>query len=287
MKKVLKTKNILLISLAILMVVSVVGCSSQTTENLDTTSESIVLSSGEGSTIARIQKDGKLRVVCILSTSPFGMINANGEAEGFDVDVAKELANSLGVEVEIIDSVEAANRIPYLTTGKADVAIATLGITMERAQVVAFTDPYIRDGQVIVAPTGTTIQTLDDLQGLTVGLVRGGPQDIVAEKYLTESEVMRYGSVADTFTALKQGKVDAILEGKSISDYQVSLAPELEVVGEPFTTLYWGFGAPKGDNDWINYLNIFIRDLNISGKRAELYAKWFGGATPATLTPDY
>jgi len=243
---------------------------------------------GEGSTIARIQENKILRVVCILSTSPFGMVNAQGKPEGFDVDIAIELAKSMGVEVEIIDSVEAANRVPYITSGKADVAIATLGITLSRAQVIAFTDPYIRDGQVIVAPKGSQIKTLEDLKGKKVGLVRGGPQDLLVEKYLKDSEILRYGTVTDTFTALKQGKADAVLEGKSISDYQVAtLAPELEVVSDPFTTLYWGFGAAKGDNDWINYLNLFIRELNISGKRAELYAKWFGGAEPAKLTPTY
>lgn len=270
------------ISLSIMVVFGLVGCVATPAE-----SPTEAATTGEGSTITRIKKDGVLRVVCILSTSPFGMVNSKGEPEGFDVDVANELAKSLGVKVEIIDSVEAANRVPYLTSGKADVAIATLGITLERAQAVAFTDPYIRDGQVIVAQKGSSVKTLDDLAGLKVGLVSGGPQDLIAETYLKNSEVLRYGTVADTFTALKQGKVDAILEGKSISDYQVSQAPELEVVGDPFTTLYWGLAAVKGDNDWINYLNVFLRQLNYSGKRTELYGKWFGGATPATLTPTY
>lgn len=268
--------------ITVLLFTSLSGCTSEAGQTGTT------VSSGEGSTIERILKEGKLRVVCILSTPPFGMTNAQGEPEGFDVDIAHLLGESLGVEVEIIDSVEAANRVPYITTGKADVCIATLGATLERAQVISFTDPYIRDGQVIVAPSGSNIKTLDDLKGLTVGLVRGGPQDIIAETYLQQSEIMRYGSVADTFTALKQNKVDAVVEGKSISDYQVSQSSgEIEVVGEPFTTLYWAFGAAKGDNDWINYLNLFIRDLCTSGKRVELYKKWFGGLEPATLSPTY
>lgn len=301
MKRVSIVKKLILISIAAFTLLSLLGCAStsdaenetSTDITTDTTSSDssdqpvTVATASEGSTIARIQADGVLRVVCILSTPPFGMINDQGEPEGFDVDVARELADSLGVELEVIDSVDAANRVPYITSNKADVAIATLGITLERAQAVAFTDPYIRDGQVIVAPKGSSIKTLEDLAGLKVGLVSGGPQDLVAEQYLQDSEVLRYGTVADTFMALKQGKVDAVVEGKSISDYQATLNPELEVVADPFTTLYWGFAAAKGDNDWINYLNLFIRQLNISGKRAELYAKWFGGAAPASLTPTY
>jgi polar amino acid transport system substrate-binding protein len=248
----------------------------------------IPVNGGDGVTIRRILDEKKLRVVCILSTSPFGMVNNQGKPEGFDVDIAYALGQSLGVEVEIIDSVEAANRVPYITSGKADVCIATLGATLERAQVIAFTDPYIRDGQVIVSGNDSGIKNLNDLRGKNVGLVRGGPQDLIADIYLKDSQVMRYGSVGDTFTALKQGKVEAVIEGKSISDYQVAQSEGgLKVVNDPFTTLYWAFGAAKGDQDWINYLNLFIRELNTTGKRIELYQKWFGGLLPATLTPTY
>jgi len=240
------------------------------------------------SALERVLRTGTLRVVCILSTPPFGGRDPQGNPIGYDVDIAKELAASLGVRLEVIDSVDAANRVPYIQTGKADVAIATLGITLPRAQVINYTDPYIRDGQCIVTRKGTEgVLTVEDLAGRTVGVVRGGPQDSFAESNLGSSTIIRYGTVADVFLALRQNKVDAVIESKVISDYQASLASGEVVVGAPFTTLYWGFGVPKGDYDWINYLNIFIRHLNITGKNAELYAKWFGGATPPRLMPEY
>jgi len=241
----------------------------------------------EESTLARILRTNKLRVVCILTTPPFGMRDSQGNPVGYDVDIAKELAKQLGVDLEIVDAVDAANRVPYVVTGKADVAIATLGITLERAKVINFTDPYVRDGQVIVTRADVDgIRKVEDLEGKTVGVVRGGPQDIIVDKYLKHAKVMRYGSVADVFLALRQKKVDAVIESKVISDYQASLSPGIKVVGEPFTTLYWGFGVRKGDYDWVNYLNVFIRELNISGKNEELYSKWFGGAKPLKLTPE-
>lgn len=243
---------------------------------------------GQESTLNRVLKGGKLRVLCILSTPPFGMRDPQGNPIGYDVDIAKLLAQSLGVEVEIIDSVDAANRVPYLMAGKADVAIATLGITLERAKTINYTDPYVRDGQVIVVPSeNKSVKTLKDLEGLKVGVVRGGPQDILVEKYLKHANVLRYGTVADVFLALRQDKVNAVIESKVISDYQATIKPGIKVVGEPFTTLYWGLGVRKGDYDWVNYLNIFLRDFNISGKNQEIYGKWFGGAKPLKIIPDY
>lgn len=240
------------------------------------------------STLDKILKTKKLRVVCILTTPPFGMRDSQGNPIGYDVDIAHELAKNLGVDVEIVDSVDAANRVPYIVTDKADVAIATLGITLERAKVINYTDPYVRDGQVIVTRSDLAgIDKLQDLEGKMVGVVRGGPQDIIVDKYLKHAKVMRYGSVADVFLALRQKKVDAVIESKVISDYQASLSPGIKVVGDPFTTLYWGFGVRKGDVDWLNYLNIFIRELSISGKNEELYGKWFGGARPPKLLPEY
>ena len=245
---------------------------------------------GQESTLTRVLKSEKLRVLCILSTPPFGMRDTGGNPIGYDVDIGKLLAESLRVKVEIIDSVDAANRVAYLIADKADVAIATLAITLERAKTINYTDPYHRDGYLIVVRSEKEkIKTVKDIdiKGFKVGVVTGGPPDIIASKYLKNADMLRYGTVSDVFLALRQNKVEAVIESKSISDYQASLKPGIKVVGEPFTTAYWGFGVRKGDYDWVNYLNIFIRDINISGKNQEIYGKWFGGAKPLKLIPDY
>ena len=96
----------------------------------------------------------KVQVGILVDLPPFGVVNAKNEYEGYDVDVARLMAKYLGVECELVP-VTGPNRIPYLLTGKADVLVATFGITPERARQVQFCIPYSSIDIVLMAAGGS------------------------------------------------------------------------------------------------------------------------------------
>ena len=110
----------------------------------------------------------KLQVGILVDLPPFGVVNAKGGYEGYDVDVATLMAKYLGVELELVP-VTGPNRIPYLLTSKVDVLVAIFGITPERARQVQFSIPYSSIDIVLMAPKDVKIASAADLKPLKVG----------------------------------------------------------------------------------------------------------------------
>src|SRR4051794_40927190 len=91
--------------------------------------------------LADILSSGVVRVVVFADVPPFGSQTANRELEGFDIDMAKLVAQALGVKLELVQA-PAASRIPFLLTDKADMNIAAMSITAERAKQIMYSAPY-------------------------------------------------------------------------------------------------------------------------------------------------
>ncbi len=126
----------------------------------------------QSSVLTKVLTSKKITIGVFADAPPYGVMNSSGEYEGFDIDKARALADSLGARVEFVSATN-ASRIPMLETGKADVIIAALTNLDERAQVVALTRPYASEGQLVVVPTESPIRRYDDLAGRTVASTRG------------------------------------------------------------------------------------------------------------------
>lgn len=231
-----------------------------------------------------------LRVGIILSLPPFGMKNDKGEPDGFDVDVAKLAAEKLGAQLEIVDTT-AADRIPNLRTDKVDMIIGQFTRNAERAKVVGFSDPYITAVVMAIAvPAESTVAQASDLDGKSVAVIKGTTQDAAFTTAVPGASIQRFDSSAAALLALKQGQVDAMIEDGNFLNYQAKLAGNLKVVVDPaFKDLvdYNSIGLQRGDQDWINWVNMFVFELNTTGKGRELYKKWFDAEMPAPLNPNF
>src|SRR5471030_55179 len=105
--------------------------------------------------LADIKKAGVINVATFDSNPPFGSVDAKThDIVGYDVDFAKALAKSLGVKLKLVPT-NPANRIPLLQSGKADIIVADITITPERAKVVDFSVPYFVTGQQFLVPAGS------------------------------------------------------------------------------------------------------------------------------------
>ena len=115
---------------------------------------------------------GKLRCAIVLDFPPMGFRDAENNPAGMDVEICKDLANEMGVEAEVL-GVTWAERIPSLISGKVDVAIASSSDTLERAQTVEFTIPYMVLQFQSLLPADSDIETWEDLKDARVGAAVG------------------------------------------------------------------------------------------------------------------
>ncbi len=234
------------------------------------------------SILEKVIVNKKVRVGILTDYAPWGSRNAQGEYEGFDVDIAYSLGEALGVDVELI-SVEAPARVPSLVADKIDVMIGCITPTNERAKIVNFTIPYASEGLVLMVwADNEDVKSYHDLAGKTVAIVRGGTPDVGTAKAAPDADIIRFDTIADAFTAFKSKKAEVFVEEELMVYYQVAQDPRFKTVGEPFHRGLIAFGVKKNDQEWLNYLNNFLTNLRFTGELVAIYEKWFAHK-PASL----
>jgi polar amino acid transport system substrate-binding protein len=237
--------------------------------------------------LKQVIQRGTLLVGECMGLAPYAMYNASNTPEGYNIDIANRLGESLGVEVEIVN-LDPAARIPSLQTGKVDVVICDTTRTLDRMKQVAFTNTYNVAGSVILSNKGSGINSLEDLNGKTVAIAKGTPYGDVVGTAAPEAEIIYFNAPSDLITAVKAGQASAAIESSGFLNYKASLDPGLEVTNKSVIGLYYNsFAVPQGQPNWLAYLNEFIFELNTSGENAALYKKWFGVTPPFPLNPSF
>ena len=160
-------------------------------------------------TLDEIKDSGKLVVGVFSDKKPFGYVDENGDYQGYDVYFARRLAEDLGVDLELV-SVDAPNRVEYLTSAKVDVILANFTVTPERAEVVDFALPYMKVALGVVSPDSALITDVKDLEGKTLIVSKG----TTAETYFTENHpevtLLKFDTYTEAFNALLDGRGDAL-----------------------------------------------------------------------------
>ena len=242
------------------------------------------------SILDRAIAQNKITIGVMLNVPPFGMKSLTGEAEGFDVDVAKLVAEKLGVELEIVDTTS-VDRIPNLRSGKVDMIVGSFTGTAERAKVVSFSDSYVTALVAAIAVrTDSGFETAADIATRRIAVTKGTTQDLLITDAFPSAEIMRFDTEAAALFALLQGQVDAFVCDGNVLNYQATVDPSIKVIMDPqFASLieHQRLGVPRGDQEWLNWVNMFVYELNSSGTSYELYRKWFNAEMPAPLIPRY
>lgn len=224
--------------------------------------------------IKEILTRGKILVGTEATYPPMEFLDENGNFAGFDIDLAKEIAADLGVEVEFIN-IPWEKLFEAVIEGKVDMAISSITITPERMEILNFSDPYFNAGQVIVTKKETPIEGVRDLQGKVLGVQRGTTSEEEAKKHTDPSLVKSFPNYELAKEALKNGEVEAI-----IIDYPAALAmvakeKNFKIVGPPFTQEFYGIAIQKGQEVLLERVNKTIKKLKQSGTIQALEEKWF------------
>ncbi len=184
------------------------GCSISATSDGGSSSSSDSASSAGYRTLDEIKESGKIVIGVFSDKSPFGYVDENGEYQGYDVELARQIGTDLGVDVEFV-STEAANRVEYLETNKVDVILANFTVTEERAEKVDFAEAYMNVALGVVSHKDSVVTDLSQVGDRTVIVISG----TTAETYLTEHnpelKLEKYDTYAAAKTAFENNK-DAV-----------------------------------------------------------------------------
>ena len=245
-----------------------------------------------------IQTKGKLRVGTREDNVPFGIKNvATSKFEGFDVDIAREIAKAIfGNESDIDKFIEfvpvvSATRIPTLNENKADFVIATFTINADRKKQIDFSDVYFNTGQkIMVKKDNTTIKDVKDLNGKRVCSGKGS----TSEKNITAAAPQAVLELQDTYPPclilLQQGRVDAVSTDETILFGLVKQDPNMKIVGGYFSDEPYGIGVKQNKGDRTGFVDLINRTVVAmiqDGLWAKSYKQWI---TPVSgdekKTPD-
>ncbi len=228
----------------------------------------------------QVIEEGALTVCSDMPYQPFESMK-DDEPVGFDIDLVREVAEELGLRLEIKDTdFDAIQSGDALNSDQCDVAISAMTITGERARVLDFSSPYFDASQALVVAKGSGIASLDDLAGQQIG-VQGGT---TGELYVTDNapssaDVMPLKDAAAMEDALTKGVVDAAVYDNTVVGDVVANNPDLEVSAEFDTGEQYGMAVKKNGNvDLLRSINKVLATLEENGGYDKIYATWFGGA---------
>ena len=243
-------RNLLIVLFVLVLLVSFTGC-----RKIDT--------------MARIEKSNQVIMGTNAAFPPFEFINDQGEVDGFDAALAKEIADELGVEL-VIENMNFDSLLNALQSGKIDFIAAGMTVTEERKKNVDFSTPYYNATQLIIKQKNNEdIQSIEDLEGKIIGVQEGTTGDFEAEE-IEGAQVSKFKKGIDAVMDLKNGKVDAVIIDSNPAQVFVSKNDDLVLLEEELTDEDYAIAVRKGDTKFLEIVNKVINELKQSGKYDEL-----------------
>ena len=219
----------------------------------------------------KLVEAGKLIVSTNAEFPPYEYYDAN-EIVGIDVEIAKAIADKMGLELEVKDGAFDAI-IAEVVSGKADVGIAGMTATDERKQNVDFSDSYATGTQVIIVKEGSEIKSVADLEGKSIGVQLGTTGDIMATD-VKDSKVEQYNKGMDAVQALSQGKIDAVIIDNEPAKFYEKEVSGLKILDEAFAVEEYAIALKKGNTELQTKINETLKELKAEGKIDEIIAKY-------------
>ena len=234
------------------------------------------------STIESILKRGELRVGFESGYVPFEMTNKKGKFIGFDMDYGRRLAKVMGVKFVPVNTAW-DGIIPALMTNKFDIIMGGMTITQERNLKISFVSPYIVVGQTILLNKKheDTVKDYRDLNDpkyiLTSRLGTTGEQAI--KKYIPRATYKSFETEGDAGLEVINGKADALVYDLPFVGFLYASQGKGKTVflSDPFTYEPLAWAINKGDPDFLNFLNNFLRQTKGDGFYERLFKKWIIG----------
>ncbi|MFF4014388.1 glutamate ABC transporter substrate-binding protein [Streptomyces sp. NPDC001843] len=248
-------------------------------------------SGADGRTIdaikARKGDDRKIIVGVDQNSYRWGYRNPNtkgAELEGFDIDLVHRIAQDILGDPDAVQfkAIPTSQRTEAVRTGRVDMVVRTMTITCDRLGDVAFSAPYFKTGQQVLAPKSSSITGYDDtLAHQRVCAAAGSTAYTRLDDDKKAGKLVAVPNQLDCLVRLQLGEVDAVVTDAALAASQAAQDPTVELKGAPFTTDYYGVAMKKDATDLIRRVNQILVQYRASGWQAS-YDKWLS----ATLGTD-
>ena len=217
------------------------------------------------------KNDKVLRAVTSGDYPPFEFVE-KGELVGFDIDLANLIGKEIGCKVEF-EQMPFQALINAVSSGKADIAIATLTLTDERQKKVDFSKPYYFEKMAVVYKKGMPIENIDGLKGKRIAAQLGSTMEIWLKKTAPDVNIVSVNTNNQSIESVKAGQVDAALldgiQAEEFSKNNKSLA--FSHIGESID----GYAiALKKNSDLTPKIDEALESLKKSGEIEKLRKKW-------------
>jgi polar amino acid transport system substrate-binding protein len=222
-----------------------------------------------------VQSRGEMIVGFAAHYPPFESKNEKtGEFEGFDVDMARAMAEFLGVKVRFVDA-EWQGLLGGLNKGDFDMLITCMSMSETRGQNVNFSDVYYKLADVIVVGKDSQgIASGADLKGRTVGVQLGSGSEQVVDAMTGFKEIKRYNYNPEAFLDLKNARIDALVVGYAYAVNQIKADPSYKIVGAPLAEAEIVVVMRKGADALTTKVNEALAAIRKSGAYDKAYATW-------------
>jgi polar amino acid transport system substrate-binding protein len=232
---------------------------------------------GASELLPRIVERGEVNIGVTTTFRPFGFMDDAGKIVGLEIELAKALADFLGVRAKLTP-VAPANRVPWLKQGRIDLILATMPVTEERrAEVGIVEPPYYASGVAVLARTSEGIRGWRSLQGRKICGLRTSAYNRVAERY--GATIVSFASSSEIEEALNKDQCSGfvfdeatlasmIAQGQRWSQFHLAVTTD-----EPRP---WALAVPSGEIDTVfgRLLGGLVTDWHRSGLIVRLQEKW-------------
>ncbi|ARU86749.1 transporter substrate-binding domain-containing protein [Pseudomonas sp. M30-35] len=233
---------------------------------------------------------GKLIVGTGSTNAPWHFQGADGQLQGFDIDIARMVAKGLFNDPSKVEFVVQSSdaRIPNLLTDKVDMSCQFITVTASRAQQVAFTLPYYREGVGLLLPANSKYKEIDDLKAagddVTVAVLQNVYAEELVHQALPKAKVDQYDSVDLMYQAVNSGRADAAATDQSSVKYLIVQNPgRYRSPAYAWSPQTYACAVKRGDQDWLNFINTVLHE-GMTGVEFPTYSasfkQWFGVDLP-------
>jgi polar amino acid transport system substrate-binding protein len=241
-----------------------------------------------------LAEEPPLRTAVDGTFAPHAMPSLSGGYEGFNIDLAEEIAKRLKRKTTI-DAMQFSGIVPALQAGTIDYSAAPVTVTKERAENMLFTEGYLNtDFQFVVKKDTPDIKALEELKGKTIAVNKGAVYDSwardLAEKigWMVES----YGTNTDAIQAVISGRAYANVAGNTAEAWAAKNNPAIKLSYLYSTGLVWATPVRKDNVALRNKLELAIECMKKDGTMARMHERWFGtapapGSAAAVIFPGY
>lgn len=225
-------------------------------------------------------EDGKFTYGFSGTYKPFNFEDLDGELTGFEVELGAAIAEEMGLEPNPVATQDFGALIEEVNNDRLDAIMGSMTITEERAEAVDFSDPYYRSGGVIyVHEDNDDIQSAEDLEGKTIGVIASSTHEETALQYISEDTLSTYQSDITALQDLATGtdRLDAVIVDKFVGHLQITdEGLPIKPVGDRLTDEEIAAAVKKGNQQLLDEINRALAAIIENGTYDEISDKWFG-----------